>query len=110
MKCSACWPSTQRSIAAGERRTREQLAVADALVDPRQVLVDDAAGAHVHVADLGVAHLSGGQTDRFAGRDQLGMRIPLQQRVVGRLARERDGVVLGLGPEPPAVEHDEDDR
>ena len=94
----------------GERRAREQLAVADALVDAREVLVDDPAGAHVHVADLGVAHLPGGQADRFAGRDQLRVRIPLQQRVVGRRARERDGVVLGLGPEPPAVEDDEDDR
>ena len=52
-----------------ERRVGEEIAVADALVDARQVLVDDAAGAHVHVADFGVAHLPGGQADRLARGD-----------------------------------------
>ena len=42
-----------------EHGALEQLAVPDALVDAREVLVDDPAGAHVHVADLGVAHLPG---------------------------------------------------
>ena len=59
----------------GEHGALEQLAVADALVDAREVLVDHAAGAHVHVADLGVAHLAGGQADGLAGRDQLRVRV-----------------------------------
>ena len=87
-------PPAQRSIAAASAGLLEELAVADALVDAREVLVDDPAGAHVHVADLGVAHLAGGQADRFAGGDQLRVRIPLHQRVVDRRARQRDGVVL----------------
>ena len=41
----------------------EQRAVLDRLVDPREVLLDDRAGAEVEVADLGVAHLALGQPD-----------------------------------------------
>ena len=102
MKCSACC-----AVGAAIHRRRkhgalEQLAVADALVDAREVLVDDPAGAHVHVADLGVAHLPGRQSDRLAGRDQLRMRVALQQRVVDRRARQRDGVVFFLRAEVPS--------
>ena len=99
-----------RSMAADERRVREELAVPDALVDAREVLVDDAAGAHVHVADLGVAHLAGGQADGFARRDQLRVRIALEQLVVDGRARQRDGVVLAFGADAPAVEDDQDER
>ena len=87
----------------------EEIAVADALVDPRQVLIDDAAGAHVHVADLGVAHLPRWEADGFARRDELRVRIAAQQLVVDGLTRQRDGVVRALGANPPAVEDDEDD-
>ena len=49
-----------------ERYPHAQLVVADRLVDPGQVLVDDAPRAHVGVADLGVAHLPGWQADGLA--------------------------------------------
>ena len=93
----------------GQHRVREQLTVADALVDPREVLVDDPAGPHVHVADFGVAHLPGGQADRLARGDQLRVRISFEQLVEDRRARQRDGVVLALGTDSPAVEHDENE-
>src|SRR4026207_1611899 len=38
------------------------------------------------------------------------MRVPRQQLVVDRRAREGDGVVRLLMPDTPPVEHDENDR
>ena len=68
--------------------------------------VDDAAGADVEVADFAVAHLPVGQADvRAAGLDER-VGILAQQPVIGRLARERDGVGLGFGAVSPAVEDD----
>jgi hypothetical protein len=48
-----------------QRRVRGQLTICDAFVDPGEVLVHDAAGAHVHVPDLGVAHLPGRESHGF---------------------------------------------
>src|SRR6185369_4963558 len=48
-------------------RVRVESAVLDAEVDADDVLVDDAPGAQVQVADLAVAHLSVGQADVVAG-------------------------------------------
>jgi hypothetical protein len=88
----------------------EQLAVADALVDSRQVLIDDAAGPHVGVADLGVAHLSGRQADGLPRRDELRAGVAFEERVVVRLPGERDGVVFPRLADAPAVENDKDER
>ncbi len=92
-----------------ERRVLEKITVADALVDAREVLVDDAAGAHVHVADLGVAHLARRQADGFARGDELGVRIAHEQLVEHGRPRHRDGVVRALGADAPAVEDDQGD-
>ena len=46
-----------------ERGSRVERAVSDGGVDARQVLEHRATGAQVEVADLGVAHLPGGQAD-----------------------------------------------
>ncbi|MNS83772.1 hypothetical protein D3C72_1175740 [compost metagenome] len=48
----------------GEDFILEEAAVTDGHVDARELLVHDAPGAHVHVADLGVAHLPLGQAHR----------------------------------------------
>ena len=59
------------SQAATQRLVLEEGAVGDRVVDPRQVLLDDRAGAEVEVADLGVAHLPVGQPDVAArGRER----------------------------------------
>src|SRR5882757_5559751 len=88
---------------------REELAVLDHQVDAGDVHMYDATGPDVEMSDLAVAHLSLGQSDeRSAGVDER-VRIFAQQTVVGRLARERNGVGLGLGAVPPAVEDDEDE-
>ena len=76
-----------------KRRLLEEVAVANALVDARQVLIDDAAGAHRDVADLRVAHLPGGQADRLARGDERRMSEAIEQLEVGRRARQLDGVV-----------------
>ena len=47
-------------------RVFEKLAVADRLGDTGEVLLHHAAGAEVHVADFGVAHLPVRQTDIHA--------------------------------------------
>ena len=104
-------PSVRDAVHARDQGlAREELAVANALVDAREVLIDDPAGAHVHVADFGVAHLSCRQTDGFARRDQLRVRVAAHQLVEDGLARHRDCVVRTVGANAPAVEDDEDDR
>ena len=48
---------------ARQCRQVSQAAALDGLIDARKVLQNHAAGAHVHMPDLGVAHLSLGQAD-----------------------------------------------
>ena len=52
-----------------------EVAILDRLVDAREVLVNDAAGAQVEVADFAVAHLAGGQADIQAAGAQGGARV-----------------------------------
>ena len=93
-----------------EQRLLEKFAVGDHHVDARDVHVDDAPGAHVHVAHFAVAHLPFGQADGGPGRlDQRVGKI-LQQAVVIRFAREGNGVALGFGAIAPAVEHGQYNR
>ena len=57
----------------------EESAAFDLGIHPGEGLVDDAAGADVHVADFGIAHLAVRQTDEAAlGMDQ-GIRAFGQQ-------------------------------
>jgi hypothetical protein len=97
----------QEALQGGLARQR---AVGDGLVDARQLLHHHAAGAEIDMADLGVAHLAGGQADmELRGLQQRARRLRLQ-RVEHRLARGADRVVGGLArPVAPAIEHDEDD-
>ena len=94
-------PIAGDSIHGGrEHRAGEQLAVAYGLIDAGEILVDDAPGPHVHVADFGVAHLSGRQADGLARRNQPGVRIPGEEPVEDRRARERDGLCSRSGRMP----------
>ena len=56
-------PFSAASIARFDHGVGGELAGFDREADPRQILIDDAAGAEVHVADLGVAHLPRRQSD-----------------------------------------------
>src|ERR1700693_304495 len=92
-----------------QHRMREELAVLDHQVDARDVHVNDAPRANVQMPDLAVAHLSFRQADeRSAGMNER-VRILTEQAIVSRLARESDGIGLGLGAVSPAVEDDENE-
>ena len=92
-----------------QARVARQLAGLHGGVDARQVLHDHAAGADVHMADLGIAHLAGRQPDmQFRGVDQR-MRAIAHEAVPGRRVRQPDRVVIVAGAFPPAVEDAEHD-
>jgi len=50
-----------------KRRIFKEFSAADHFVDPRHLYLDDSAGTHVHMANLGIAELTGRQSDMFAG-------------------------------------------
>ena len=104
-------PDQVHALGAGERvHDRGVLAqhpVEHGVVDAREVLADDGAGAEVEVADLGVAHLPLGQPHGAPGGRQRGVRVGVPQLVEHRRARQRDGVAgAGIG-EAPAIQHDQ---
>lgn len=59
----------------GQHRVGEEVAVGDRFVQPGQILVHDAAGAQVDVADFRVAHLPIGQADIQPGSGDQRMRL-----------------------------------
>src|SRR6185369_248357 len=74
-----------------------EVAVADRLVDARQLLVDDVSRAHVHVPDFVVAHLPLGQTDgEPRGVDERVRELAIERVERGRL-RQPDGVAVFFG-------------
>ena len=82
----------------------EELVLAHGHVDLDEVLVDHAAGAEVHVSDLGVAHLSVGQADVLAAGLQVAVRILGAQAVDDRRALRPDGVGIIMSALAPTVE------
>ncbi len=64
-----------------ELRILEELAVLDFLGDAGKILINDAAGAHIHVTDLRVAHLAVRKTDRKTARVSFDEGIFLHQLV-----------------------------
>ena len=80
----------------------------DLLRDARDVLVDHAAGAHRHVADFGVPHLSGRETDGFARGFELRARV-LRRATKERRARLRGRVARAAVADAEAVENDQHD-
>ena len=84
----------------------EHLTVADGLGDEGQLLVDDAAGAHIGVTHLRVAHLAVGQAYSHAGSVDGGHRIFCHQRVKEGLLGCSHGVAVGLVGGPAKAVHD----
>src|SRR4030095_2419930 len=78
----------------------------DRMIDPRQVLIHDPAGADAHMADLGVAHLAVGQTDVAPRAGDQRMRRVTPERIPGRCARGRDRVVDRGRVVTPAIQYD----
>ena len=84
----------------------EHLAVLDGLGDKGQLLVDDAARAHVGVADLRVAHLAIGQADSHAGGLDGGHGVVGKDLVQIRFVGGGHGVAVGLIRCPAEAVHD----
>jgi len=92
---------------ADESRVLEQRPVGDRPVHPLEVLVEDAARADRQMADLGVAHLTGRQSDRLTGGRERRVRVARPERVEDRRLRELDRIPRPRGRAAPAVEDDE---
>src|SRR5258708_915888 len=83
----------------------EEFARRNHLIDSRDVHVDHASRADIQMPDFTVAHLPLGQSHkRSRGVDQCVRKIA-QQRIVGGLARGRDGVALGSGRKSPTIQN-----
>ena len=99
----------QRGDEAVHRRIVVQLAFGEGLVDHRQVLEHDPAGAEIHVPDFGIADLAVGQTDiLFRGvQESVGSCRPetIENGGVGL----GHGVVSRVLAIAPAIENAEND-
>ena len=87
------------------------LSVADRLGDPHDLLVNDASGADILVADLAVAHHALGHANIQPGRFHQRHRVFRVQHVVARLAREDGGiefVLFRVGILAPAIADDKE--
>ena len=74
-----------------------EFAVADALIDAGEILINDAPGAKIEVADFAIAHLAVGQADIFtAGADGATWVGGVKVVVKGGLG-EQGGVAIGNG-------------
>jgi hypothetical protein len=88
----------------------EELPALDQLVDPDDLLLDDAAGSHVEVADLGRALIARAQADLAAGGTEDAVGVGGEQLLQDGGMRERDGVAGVVTTDPPAVADDQHDR
>ena len=80
-----------------KHRVPEQAAVRRRPGDPGQILIDNPAGADVHVADLGVSHLSRRKPHRFSGGVNGGHGVLFEYPVQVRGVRLSDGISAYLG-------------
>jgi len=88
---------------AEQRGVGEEFAVFDHQLDPGDVHVHDAARTDIEMPDFAVAHLPLGQTHVFATGVNQGIGIFAEQAIVSGLAREGNGIRLGLRAVTPAV-------
>ena len=89
-----------------QHRVLEHLAIVDGLGDKGQLLVHDAARAHVGVADLRVTHLTIGQADSHAGSINGGHGVLCHQSIQMRGLGSHHGVAEGLVRHPAEAIHD----
>ncbi len=97
-------------VGADEGGVGVEGAVENGSVDAGHVHADDAAGAEVEMADLGVAHLAVGQADEVLAGAEEGVGVLAEELVVGGFAGLCDGVAVGFGAVTPAVKDGKDYR
>ena len=113
MQAPSFWPSRMPRRSTG---FDDEFAIDDGFVDAREVLVNDAAGAEVEVADFGIAHLAYRQTDIEAARGEAALRIGGVEVIVKGRLREQRRIAIGfrllatVGIDAPTVADDENDR
>ncbi len=92
-----------------QARVARERAVLDRLVDARQILEHDPAGAEIHMSDLGIAHLALRQPDGMGRGVEERMRAARHQPIPDGRAGLAERVVLALLPVAPAVQDAEHD-
>ena len=94
---------------AQQHRIGEEVPILNHLINAGDVHVDDASSANIKVANFAVAHLPLGQAHVWAaGMDQSIGKIA-KQAIISRLARQSDGIGLGLSTISPAIKDGEHD-
>ena len=88
----------------------KQVSVFDGLCNAGQLLINDAASAHVQVAHLGVAHLSVGKSYGKSGGVALDKGAFRHQFIQMRLFGHGNRVAFGFLPKPKAVHDHQYDR
>src|SRR5215470_2094643 len=88
----------------------EKVPVLDHQINACDVHVHDSSGPDIQVADLAVAHLALGQTDKRTARMNQRIGILAEYPVIRRLARQRDRICLRFGAVTPSVKDDENKR
>src|SRR5438270_5043371 len=89
---------------------RKKLTLFDHHVNFRDVHVHNSAGTDVEMSHFAVAHLSRWKANMAAAGVHQRIREVEQQKVIGRLARERDRIRFGFGAVSPAIQNDENER
>ena len=105
------WTSRASGVVGrvAQRAIGKEFAGCNRLTDANDILANDIAGAQRQVADLGVAHLSVGQSYGCARRLQHGVRVAGEVGVeIGRLCLG-DGVVSFARIDAEPVENEQDD-
>ncbi len=90
-------------VSADDFGVLEDAAVGTGAVNLHEVLIDDATGTDVEVTDLGVAHLSVGQTDVLTAGQQLAVRVGCIDFVEVRSWSVEDDVSLAVVANAPSV-------
>lgn len=98
-----------RGIAEGidQHRRLVELAIVNGVVDPSEVLGDDAARTKVEMTDLAVAHLPFRKPDSWTASDQRGVGKGIPERIEEWGLGEIDRVARAGRRKPPAVEDHE---
>ena len=93
-----------------QHRIGGKRSVFDSGIDARQILHHDPAGAEIHVAYFGIAHLTVGQADEMLGGIDQRVRAGRPELIPVRRTGQRDRIALAGRRIAPAVKDAKHDR